>query len=140
MHIKIKNGVPKKYSIRQLLSDNPQVSFPKDIPNITLNAYDVYILKETIFPQYNPLTHRVEESIPENINGQWTQVWNVIPLSEEEIAQKKEEHNKLMERQRQSSFQQEADPLFFQWQRGEIEQQVYLEKVEEIRARFPYVV
>lgn len=91
-------------------------------------------------PHYNALTHRVEESIPENIDGQWTQVWNVIPLSEEEIAQKKEEHNKLMERQRQSSFQQEADPLFFQWQRGEIEQQVYLEKVEEIRARFPYVV
>lgn len=38
---------------------------------------------------------------------------------------------------RQSDFQAESDPLFFKWQRGEVEQQVWLDKVTEIRARYP---
>jgi hypothetical protein len=40
---------------------------------------------------------------------------------------------------RRAAFQLEADPLFFGWQRGESDQQVWLDKVEEIRLRFPYV-
>ena len=31
----------------------------------------------------------------------------------------------------------EADPLFFKAQRGEVEQQVWLDKVAEIKARYP---
>jgi hypothetical protein len=36
----------------------------------------------------------------------------------------------------QFDFQNEADPLFFKWQRGECEQQVWLDKCAEIRARY----
>ena len=39
---------------------------------------------------------------------------------------------------RQVAYRSEADPLFFKWQRGEAEQQEWLDKVAEIRARFPY--
>lgn len=39
---------------------------------------------------------------------------------------------------RRAAYQQEADPLFFQWQRGEVEREAWLEKIEEIRARYPY--
>lgn len=38
---------------------------------------------------------------------------------------------------RQQRYRDEADPLFFQWQRGEIEQQVWLDKVEQIRQEVP---
>lgn len=38
---------------------------------------------------------------------------------------------------RQLAFFEQADPLFFQVQRGEIEQSVYDAKVAEIRAAFP---
>jgi len=39
---------------------------------------------------------------------------------------------------RQKAFQDEADPLFFGWQRGENTEQEWLDKVAEIRARYPY--
>lgn len=45
------------------------------------------------------------------------------------------------ERSRQSrlaAFRDEADPLFFGWQRGENTEQAWLDKCEEIRQRFPY--
>ena len=39
---------------------------------------------------------------------------------------------------RASAYTQEADPLFFKWQRGEATEQEWLDKIEEIRARYPY--
>lgn len=52
------------------------------------------------------------------------------PPSKEEMA----EMNKLS---RQAAFKEEADPLFFQYQRGEATKEEWLSKVEEIRKRFP---
>ena len=40
---------------------------------------------------------------------------------------------------RMAAFRDEADPLFFGWQRGENTEQAWLDKCEEIRQRFPYV-
>lgn len=41
------------------------------------------------------------------------------------------------ENNRKAAYAAEADPLFFKAQRGEIEQQVWLDKIAEIKARFP---
>ncbi len=38
---------------------------------------------------------------------------------------------------RHAAYVAEADPLFFKAQRGEVEQQVWLDKVAEIKARYP---
>jgi hypothetical protein len=38
---------------------------------------------------------------------------------------------------RKSAYTQEADPIFFKWQRGEATEQEWLDKIEEIRARYP---
>jgi len=38
---------------------------------------------------------------------------------------------------RQAAYEKEADPLFFKFQRGEVTKEEWLEKVEEIRKRFP---
>jgi hypothetical protein len=38
---------------------------------------------------------------------------------------------------RRAAYITEADPLFFKAQRGEVEQQVWLDKIAEIKARFP---
>lgn len=40
-------------------------------------------------------------------------------------------------RKRQLAYQTESDPLFFQYQRGEATEQDWLDKVAEIKARFP---
>jgi hypothetical protein len=39
---------------------------------------------------------------------------------------------------RQISYQKEADPIFFQYQRGTQTKAVWLAKVDEIKARYPY--
>ena len=39
---------------------------------------------------------------------------------------------------RAAAYANEADPLFFKYQRGEATEQEWLDKVEEIRARYPY--
>lgn len=46
--------------------------------------------------------------------------------------------NDLARSNRHAAFTVEADPLFFAWQRGEGTEQDWLNKVAEIRARFPY--
>lgn len=38
---------------------------------------------------------------------------------------------------RQSAYRDESDPLFFKWQRGEATKEEWLDKVAEIKARYP---
>jgi hypothetical protein len=38
---------------------------------------------------------------------------------------------------RRAAYVAESDPIYFMWQRGEATQQEWLDKVAEIRARFP---
>lgn len=48
-----------------------------------------------------------------------------------------EELNAGVSVQREDAYRAEADPLYFMVQRGEVEEQLWLDKVAEIRARFP---
>ena len=43
-----------------------------------------------------------------------------------------------VENQRKTAYQQEADPLFFSYQRGETTEQEWLDAVQSIRDRYPY--
>lgn len=43
-----------------------------------------------------------------------------------------------VENQRKAAYQQEADPLFFSYQRGETTEQEWLDKVTEIKLAYPY--
>jgi hypothetical protein len=38
---------------------------------------------------------------------------------------------------RLAAYQSESDPLYFKWQRGEATKQQWLDKIAEIKARFP---
>lgn len=38
---------------------------------------------------------------------------------------------------RANAYRNEADPIFFKYQRGEIEREVWLNKVQEIKSRYP---
>ena len=46
--------------------------------------------------------------------------------------------NAEVEKLRRKAYQEEADPLFFEFQRGDATQQEWLDKVAEIKARYPY--
>ena len=45
-----------------------------------------------------------------------------------------------VEQQRQFAYQQEADPIFFQAQRGKKTEKEWLDKIKEIDERYPYPV
>ena len=49
-----------------------------------------------------------------------------------------EQQRAEIETQRRNAYTQEADPLFFSYQRGEATEQDWLDSVESIRTRFPY--
>ncbi len=49
----------------------------------------------------------------------------------------KDEYNEHVSNLRRYAFQNEADPLFYKWQRGEIEKQEWITKVKEIKNRYP---
>jgi hypothetical protein len=130
MYIKIKNNTIEKYpySEGQLKNDNPQVSFPHNISLEILAQFDVYEVVKTQKPSITYKQDLVEDT-PVNENGVWKQVWNVVDKSIEEI-------NAINESNRKQAYIEESDPLFFKWQRGEIEKQEWLDKVAEIKARW----
>ena len=43
-----------------------------------------------------------------------------------------------IQRLRRDAYQLESDPLFFEYQRGDIEKSVWIDKVKEIKDRYPY--
>lgn len=55
------------------------------------------------------------------------------PPTPEEIALQKEADNEQL---RSEAYRNESDPLFFKYQRGEVEKQVWLDKVAEIKEKY----
>lgn len=92
MHALVINGNIEKYpySIGELRKDNPQTSFPKNPTNELLSEWNVYPVSRTDRPSHHPVTETLKEGKPVNQNGVWTQVWEVIPASAEQIQQNKE--------------------------------------------------
>jgi hypothetical protein len=136
MYIKITNDTPAAYSVAQLRADNPQVSFPQNIPDTTLAEYGVYPLQSADQPAYDPLTQDLSDGAPVQQGGQWVQTWVVTQASPEAIAQRQAEHTAQLQAQRAEAYRTESDPLFFKAQRGEATQQEWLDKVAEIKTRY----
>jgi hypothetical protein len=73
MFVKITNGQPQaNYTIGDLRKDHPNVSFPRNISDETLAAYNVFRVKEVPAPEYNSRTHRLVTQAPTLVNGVWT--------------------------------------------------------------------
>jgi hypothetical protein len=131
MYIKVTNGQAEPYSFEQLRKDNPQVSFPQTPSAESLAEYGVFIAQAAEAP-----VHASNEVIEDAgflglADGTWKQAWRVRPMTEQELAAAAQEKDEL----RRLAYEQEADPLFFKWQRDEGTRQQWLDKVAEIKAR-----
>jgi hypothetical protein len=64
--VKLTNGQPNQfpYSVGQFRRDNPQTSFPKQIPNTILRRYAVYEVTELDKPTYDPLVQTLVRGTP----------------------------------------------------------------------------
>ncbi len=79
------NSITYPYSISRLRRDNPQVSFPRGMPDERLADWGVYPVSKEEPPDYDPETQTVEEGEPIQIDGEWSQVWIVRELTAEEL-------------------------------------------------------
>lgn len=72
MHLKLTNGTPATYTLGQLRRDNPNTSFPKQIPDDLLASYDVYPYTRPAAPEYDSLTREIIDGSFEQVSGQWS--------------------------------------------------------------------
>lgn len=87
----IQNGAVAAYpySFTQLRAANPQVSFPRAVSDEFLAGYGVVKIAPAAKPAYDP-TKNIVEGTPALVGGVWTQTWNQVAASAEEIAQRTE--------------------------------------------------
>jgi hypothetical protein len=80
--VKTSNGQVEQfpYTLGNLRRNNPQTSFPKQVPDSVLAAYDVYPVQAVPAPAVDSKTHRVVQSVAQSGEG-WTQTWTVQELS-----------------------------------------------------------
>lgn len=78
------NVVKWPYSLADMLTDNPSVSFAFPMSESDLNEWGVYTVEEVPEPTVDDNFERVEQVAPKLVNEKWTQQWDVIPLSEKD--------------------------------------------------------
>lgn len=141
MYAKIKNGKIEKYpySISQLKQENTQTSFPEKFTKELLAEFGVYSVVPAEYPQVDHTKNVVEET-PNLVNGVWYQNYTVVDATAEEISQRKADLNVQAKANRAEAYHNESDPLFFKWQRGEVQEQEWLDKIAEIKARYPDIL
>ena len=87
MHVKITNGSVDTYpyNVGQLRRDNPNTSFPKQIPSEMLESYGIYTVVYTDMPSINDRTQKTEqEATPSLVDGAWTIDWTTSSKTAEE--------------------------------------------------------
>jgi hypothetical protein len=131
MYAKIKNGQIKQYPYTNadIRKDNPRTSFCFPLDEETMNVFNI-VSVSSIEPPSITYREYLSESAPEKQDGVWRQVWVINTFPTKEITAKAKEL-------RASAYREEADPLFFKSQRGEATHQEWLDKVNEIKRRYP---
>jgi hypothetical protein len=93
MFVKITNGNVAKfpYSLGELRRDNPQISFPRKIPDAILAEYGVYRVAEAEAPKVDNKAQRVVQEV-KNVDGVWTQQWRIQNLPDEQASENVRAH------------------------------------------------
>lgn len=92
MYAFIENEIVQKYpySITDLRKANPGTSFPNNPSDATLAEWNVFPVAKVTRPEEN-YTNNVYEGVPQKLSGVWTQVWNVVDASDDEVAERSEQ-------------------------------------------------
>ena len=87
MHVKITSGAVDTYpySVGQLRRDNPNTSFPKQIPDDMLASYSLMPVTFADMPSINERTQNVaQDAAPSLVGGAWTLGWTTSSKTAEE--------------------------------------------------------
>ncbi len=63
----------------------PNVVFAANLENANLAPFGVVKVADADRPSINATTQRVEEGTPALVDGTWTQVWNAVDLTSDEV-------------------------------------------------------
>lgn len=88
MYVKITNGNVNTYpySIGQLRRDNPNISFPKVIPEAKLSKYGMYKVLFLDKPSIDERTQKVEQqTVPTYVNSSWCIGWDISNKTSTEV-------------------------------------------------------
>jgi len=72
------------YSVAQLRVDEPTKSFSLAPSTAELAHYGCYRVLPQAQPEFDPAVERVQEVTPIEVDGQWLQQWELVPLTEAE--------------------------------------------------------
>ena len=87
MHVKTTNGAVDTYpyNVGQLRRDNPNTSFPKQIPDEMLESYGIIPVTFEDAPSIDDRTQKAEQaSSPSLVDGAWTIGWTTSSKTAEE--------------------------------------------------------
>lgn len=77
MHLRVTGDqIEYPFPLGRIRNENPNTSFPAEMPDELLAAYGVYPVEETERPGTD-IFHTVMEDTPALIDGQWRQQWRV---------------------------------------------------------------
>ena len=79
-------GTVWPYSLNQLRADEPSRSFSNRPSAAELAHYGVYRVEPSDPPTADPAVEKVTQAAPIEIDGKWTQQWELVPLTPEEQA------------------------------------------------------
>jgi hypothetical protein len=109
------------------VNGKPSPTFDPDVVELTV--------VETEPPEYNPETHSLGSAFVADFEEKtYTKVWSFNPIPEVSM----EEHNTQMQQLRAEAYKVESDPLALKYLRDECTKQDWLDKIAEIRVRYPY--
>ena len=97
MLIKVQNEtvVNARYSVNDLKRDNPNVSFPENIPESVLNSYDVYTAVQTERAALNSRNEKRTFTFEKRDNV-WTKVWQTVLVDSDVAAKNNREYRNTL--------------------------------------------
>ena len=89
MFVKVTNNQIDQYpyTVGDLRRDNPNTSFPKNVPVATMATFGMFPVGYEAAPEYDPMTYRLQHSsVPVLKDGAWVLTKTVVALTSEQIA------------------------------------------------------
>lgn len=112
----------------------PNTSFGGE-PNFSF-LYENQCLPVSDWLTYDPSFQRLA-SVPPYVRADVVYTVEVVALTQAELDNNTAAAIEAIKTRRAEAYREESDPLFFKSQRGEVSHQQWLDKVAEIKARYP---
>lgn len=131
MYVKITNGSVEKYpyTISDLWGDNPNTSFPDQLPDERLEEFGVFKI-ETVAKPDAGFDKNVIEATPVLVDGKWKQVWIVMDASDAE-------HLKRIQTARANEYPPMSDYLDGVVKGDQTQIQAYIDACLAVKAKYP---